>query len=34
LQAWKAGAKAHEIGSMLLGGASIEALRVIAEAVL
>ncbi len=34
LQAWKSGAKSHEIGTMLLGGASIEALRVIAEAVL
>ena len=32
VQAWKAGAKGNEIGTMLLGGASIEALRVIAEA--
>jgi F420-dependent oxidoreductase-like protein len=34
VQAWKAAAKDHSIGSMLLGGASIEALRVIAEAAL
>ena len=34
LQAWKEGAKGNKIGTMLLGGASIEALRVIAEAVL
>jgi F420-dependent oxidoreductase-like protein len=34
LQAWKAGAKGNTIGTMLLGGASIEALRVAAEAVL
>ncbi|HZT50206.1 MAG TPA: LLM class flavin-dependent oxidoreductase, partial [Hyphomicrobiaceae bacterium] len=32
IQAWKAGAKDNSIGTMLLGGASIEALRVIAEA--
>jgi F420-dependent oxidoreductase-like protein len=34
LQAWKGGAKGNSIGTMLLGGASIEALRVAAEAVL
>jgi hypothetical protein len=34
LQAWKAASKDGSIGTMLLGGASIEALRVIAEAVL
>jgi F420-dependent oxidoreductase-like protein len=34
LQAWKEGAKEHKIGTVLLGGASSEALRVIAEAVL
>jgi alkanesulfonate monooxygenase SsuD/methylene tetrahydromethanopterin reductase-like flavin-dependent oxidoreductase (luciferase family) len=34
LQAWKAAAKDGSIGTMLLGGADIEALRVIAEAVL
>jgi F420-dependent oxidoreductase-like protein len=34
LQAWKAGAKGNTIGTMLLGGASVEALRVAAEAVL
>ena len=34
LQAWKAGAKGNRIGTMLLGGANIEALRVIAEAAL
>jgi alkanesulfonate monooxygenase SsuD/methylene tetrahydromethanopterin reductase-like flavin-dependent oxidoreductase (luciferase family) len=34
VQAWKAAGKDHSIGSMLLGGASIEALRVIAEAAL
>ncbi len=34
LQAWKAGAKGNRIGSMLLGGANMEALRVIAEAAL
>ncbi len=34
LQAWKEGAKGNRIGTMLLGGASIDALRVIAEAVL
>jgi F420-dependent oxidoreductase-like protein len=34
LQAWKVAAKDDSIGTMLLGGASTEALRVIAEAVL
>jgi F420-dependent oxidoreductase-like protein len=34
LQAWKASAKDHSIGTLLLGGASREALRVVAEAVL
>jgi F420-dependent oxidoreductase-like protein len=34
LQAWKEGATGDKIGTMLLGGASIEALRVAAEAVL
>jgi len=34
LQAWKEGAKEHKIGTLLLGGASSEALRVIAEAAL
>jgi len=34
LRAWQDGAKEHRIGTMLLGGASSEALRVIAEAVL
>ncbi|HJZ45205.1 MAG TPA: LLM class F420-dependent oxidoreductase [Hyphomicrobiaceae bacterium] len=34
LQAWKEGAKGNRIGTMLLGGASIDALRVIAAAVL
>ena len=34
LQAWKAASKDHSIGTMLLGGASIDALRVVAEAVL
>jgi len=34
LQAWKAGAKDHSIGTMLLGGADVAALRVMAEAVL
>jgi F420-dependent oxidoreductase-like protein len=32
VQAWKDGAKGNAIGTMLLGGASVEALRVIAEA--
>jgi F420-dependent oxidoreductase-like protein len=32
VRAWKAGASDNSIGTMLLGGASIEALRVIAEA--
>jgi len=34
LQAWKDGAKGNSIGTVLLGGASTEALRVVAEAVL
>jgi F420-dependent oxidoreductase-like protein len=34
LQAWKAGAKDNKIGTVLLGGADIDALRIIAEAVL
>src|SRR5262249_3066149 len=34
LQVWKAAAKDNGVGTMLLGGASIEALRVCAEAVL
>jgi F420-dependent oxidoreductase-like protein len=34
VQAWKEGAKGNKIGTMLLGGASIEGLRVIAEAAL
>jgi F420-dependent oxidoreductase-like protein len=34
LQAWKAAAKDGSVGTMLLGGASVEALRVAAEAVL
>jgi F420-dependent oxidoreductase-like protein len=34
LQVWKAAAKDHGVGTMLLGSASIEALRVCAEAVL
>ena len=34
VQAWKDGAKGNRIGTMLLGGPSIEALRVIAEAAL
>jgi F420-dependent oxidoreductase-like protein len=34
LQAWKAGAKGGGVGTMLLGGASVEVLRVAAEAVL
>src|SRR5690349_12757164 len=34
LQVWKANSKDGAIGSMLLGGASIDALRVVAEAVL
>ena len=32
VQAWKEGAKGNRIGTMLVGGANIEALRVIAEA--
>jgi F420-dependent oxidoreductase-like protein len=34
LQVWKAASRDHSVGTMLLGGASIDALRVIAEAVL
>ena len=34
LQAWKDSSRDGKIGTMLLGGASIEALRVVAEAVL
>jgi len=34
LQAWKAASKDHSIGTMLLGGADVDALRVCAEAVL
>src|SRR5262245_13785588 len=34
LKAWKDGAKDHSIGTLLLGGASTQALRVVAEAVL
>jgi F420-dependent oxidoreductase-like protein len=34
LQAWKAASKDNSVGTMLLGGASIDALRVCAEAVL
>jgi len=34
LQAWKRGAEDHKIGTLLLGGASVEALRLIAETVL
>jgi F420-dependent oxidoreductase-like protein len=34
LQAWKAISKEHKVGSLLLSGATIEALRVAAEAVL
>lgn len=33
LQAWKAAGRTHEIGSMLLSGATVESLRVVAEAV-
>jgi len=33
LQAWKAVAKDHKIGSLLLSGVTVEALRVVAEAV-
>ncbi len=33
-QAWKAASKDHSIGTMLLGGANVDALRVCAEAVL
>jgi F420-dependent oxidoreductase-like protein len=34
LQAWKEGAKGNRIGTMLLGGANVDALRVVAAAVL
>lgn len=34
LQAWKAAGRTHEVRSMLLSGANVEALRVVAEAVL
>jgi F420-dependent oxidoreductase-like protein len=34
LQAWKAVAKTHGVGTMILGGATTEALRVVAEAAL
>ena len=34
LQAWKAAAKRDEVGSILLGGATVNSLRVVAEAVL
>src|SRR5262245_307291 len=34
LQVWKASATDHSVGTLLLGGASTEALRVVAEAVL
>ena len=34
LQVWKEAAKRHEVGTVLLGGASIEAMRAIAEAAL
>ena len=34
LQAWKAAAKSNEVRSILLGGATVESLRVVAEAVL
>ena len=34
LQAWKAAAKDNSVGTMLLGGGNVEALRVIAEAAL
>jgi hypothetical protein len=34
LQAWKAAAKGKEVGSILLGGATIDSLRVVAEAIL
>jgi alkanesulfonate monooxygenase SsuD/methylene tetrahydromethanopterin reductase-like flavin-dependent oxidoreductase (luciferase family) len=34
LQAWKEAGKTHEVGSMLLSGATVDSLRVVAEAVL
>ena len=34
LQAWKAAGKTHAVGSMLLSGATVDSLRVAAEAVL
>jgi uncharacterized protein with ACT and thioredoxin-like domain len=34
LQAWKAVARDHRVGSLVLAGATAEALRVVAEAVL
>ena len=34
LQAWKAASKTHAVGSMLLSGATVDSLRVAAEAVL
>ena len=34
LQAWKAAGRTREVGSMLLSGATVESLRVVAEAVL
>ncbi|MBI2739347.1 MAG: LLM class F420-dependent oxidoreductase [Rhodospirillales bacterium] len=34
LQAWKEAGKSHEVGSMLLSDATVESLRVVAEAVL
>jgi len=33
LEAWKAAGRTHEVGSMLLSGATVESLRVVAEAV-
>ncbi|SEP14216.1 probable F420-dependent oxidoreductase, Rv3520c family [Rhodospirillales bacterium URHD0017] len=34
LQAWKEAGRTHEVGSMLLSGATVDSLRVVAEAVL
>jgi F420-dependent oxidoreductase-like protein len=34
LQAWKAAGRTHEVGSILLSGATVDSLRVVAEAVL
>jgi hypothetical protein len=34
LQAWKQAAKSHKVGTLLLTGATSEALRVVAEAML